>query len=638
MDINNLHVLFEEEGPWNIEVALNRDLVDASLHFGLDVRDYPENLKKIDISKYSNNASKIMREQLPEYFWKFSLKTNFIDIREIFSGNNLWWLLPLSEKSALRVPAVNKIFHILILKEVVNDNNIKSLTLYSNDKYIQELIISICKLREISINVKSKSNSSNKYKMLSYIKLNLIRALYFFISWVILRTKYLKSSKKIKNQYQFLLCCLYPSYFEFDLETGREKDTLFGKLSNYFESKNVKYACISQNMYEYKECFSLNIEDLANQNIFIVDGYIKLIDVFKIIFSFLNLWSVFLWNKKTLRENLLLNGINFSKLLINELNHEILAGDTIFNYLIMTYGLSGFISNNANIKHVFYTFEYQSRERAIESAIALIKKNIITYGIQSNTMILNHLNWFFCKDEVENVSHAYRAVLPNKLCVYSDVDYINFSKRVDKDKLYKIGALRHDSLKDESEKKYDIDVFKQENYIPNDLDMFLLALSVSRRESQYLLELVFSSLKNKKIFLLIKFHPLNNMHDKLIAVAKKYKFENYKVFDSGLGMLVNLSTAIIQPGSSVAVYSIALNRMPIIFYEPSSNIPFSIRDYEKSAFFVRNKTELEKAISSCVVKDNHFFEKKSSWQEVISNLLDKNDGKASQRLYDIISR
>lgn len=638
----DLHIVFYDQFTSEEYIKLinqakgNKYLLQYGLYEG---ESNFQDVSLIDTKEYSVVANDLMRNDLPEVIWGYAKSSSFINIKLIFEKIKLWWFLPFSEKSSLRVPIVEKIYQALIYEQLLSDIRFDKVYLYCEDKQINQIFSMV----SLSNNVMLKlvgTNKSNQLIPVNYffksIFSNIKKSLYFFCSWLLIKVKTRAVKKDVfrGKKDAAILCSLYPAYFE-ENKPELLKESLFNDFPEELAKKNEAYIYISQNMYGISDILKVDFQELRQKKVVLLDEYLSLMDVVKVMTSFMSIVFVLVWALRKSKNESEYYGIQIDELFKEELLVEALSWSSVFNSLIAMYGINSFLNDNPGVNKVFYTFEYQPRERAILYGVDMTDKKINVFAVQANVMIKNHLNWFFCEDEIHNADNNITAIMPEYLCVYSKKDKDLFSIIEHKSNLKVIGGLRHNSYSKKSPKDINIKLFKKSHGFECFDNVLLLTLSVSKAESLFLLNLVFSVISSiSQYFVIVKFHPLNNMSNELFSITSKYGVRDFKVINDDLSKLIAVSNIIVQPSSSVAVISIIMNKMPIILFDNTNFIPFTMRDYLDSAFFIKNATEFKSALNSCYTKDNNYLSKLETWPQLIRDLIDKNDGEASKRLYD----
>jgi len=643
MEKIKLHVIFfNKSTPNKIFIDATEDEECAILEYGIkpiniDVK-YPKKYFVVDAKIHAENAAKIMREEFPKFIWNFAKDSKLIDVGVLDDNLKLWWLLPISEKSELRVPFIFKVYSSLVLDSVINDN-ISEIVLHNGDEELHRIIQGICLAREIEFSSKFINDfekNINDFRFVSLLKL-FREYLRFLLLWSILKIKKNHHVNIKKEENAVALCTLYPAYFEPDNNGYVTKDILFSDFPKYLLERGKGYYFLTKNMFGIKDTLGIDKDNLSEKKIVILDAFIKAVDLMKIFLFFKYIFDYQIWRFSSKNLKITFRNIDLTKIILNELDREVYQGQSIMDSLITVFGIKSFLNENLKIKKLLYTFEFQPRERAIEVGTKMSIKKPETYGIQANVMIRNHLNWCFTKDELNNKNKKYRAVMPDNICVYSNVDYDIFKRNIQSDMLNLIGPLRHNQLHNEQKQYFDLQKFKSLNKINNEENVIFLALSVSKEESENLIHMAFSCAnKLEGLFVLIKFHPLNRMHEEVESCACKFGFTRYKIFSNKLSFLIKSSIAVVIPSSSVGVYSIALGKMPIILYTCTSFTPFALRDYPDTSFFVSTEKQLMESLISCVNKDRKYLEKKSHWPCMNNALLLDNDGKSNERLHDLL--
>lgn len=166
--------------------------------------------------------------------------------------------------------------------------------------------------------------------------------------------------------------------------------------------------------------------------------------------------------------------------------------------------------------------------------------------------------------------------------------------------------------------------------------MLTLHSSTDQENVNYLLAIFESIIHIKNIDILIKLHPFdNNAHIQLV----KKCLNTFKIYaaiyqqDGDLAEMIYISDLIISNGSSAVRECVLLNK-PVIIFDSLPAVSKSEFVINGVAAGVSDKIGLKDSIESLLIND---FELAKNRAKYIENYLYKNDGRASQRILDIIN-
>jgi len=266
-------------------------------------------------------------------------------------------------------------------------------------------------------------------------------------------------------------------------------------------------------------------------------------------------------------------------------------------------------------------------------AIALAKK----YDIPSITMLPGLFN------DIPIFADWFHS---DKICVPGIRDFESItSLGYDKNRLVLTGSPRFDLLKKFDQQKSKLQLEKKYK-IDSSRKLLLIARALwEERDEEWISKLI-KFCNEREIEVVIKIHPVykTKAHQasekKLKAIKKLCPDLRYVItYDEDLYLLLAAADLVIITESSTVGVEACLSNKPIIVIDFLKNmLDFELRFHEiGAAIYVDNYTDLENTIIDILTKENFQQKLRDGREKVISLYNYKNDGKASHRIFQVIT-
>lgn len=596
----------------------------------------------LNIKEISDKVSEKIRELYPRFLYDTVKDTGLLDITVLDKKISLYWLMPISEMSVLRNPLIDKLYALLVLREVLQKYNYQKVLLVTDDELLETPVREICQhlnLKNVEVKI-IKQNKSSYYKSSSSLIASWwLQLASMLIYWL---TFHLFNIGKIreKTSADVLGLTIFPTLWgrnnqgvlenlafgDFPVELNKH-----GHRLKYLAIPTMKPRNLLRDIRYWKKTTLENQISFTHSLI----SFPELLSVY-----FRRNWGKELssWFKKLSNINLQIASINVKHLVLREFQHE-LWHQGLAQSLILAYASARAVQQEKNISSAIFAFEFQPIEKAFVAGIKKTNPQTKLIGLQTSLLGKSHIGYCFLPQYIHpsNQLMPPYAPMPDYVAAYGETTYQMLKKKTENESVQLTGPIRYPYLRIDSP----IDRQKAEEKIKNRLNLnretvlALLALPSLKEEALMILDWAFAiSKKYPTLYFLVRFHYWAILTNELKNASQLYSFTNYRVVEGDLHELLLASQFMITGTSSVGIEAMASGCMPVS-YKPTQRYDFGrIQDVEEGAFLYTNQSELSTAVHECITQSQVFTTKKMQWHTNLQKLCTPLDGKASSRFYN----
>ena len=232
----------------------------------------------------------------------------------------------------------------------------------------------------------------------------------------------------------------------------------------------------------------------------------------------------------------------------------------------------------------------------------------------------------------------------DKICIYGKQGLDSLiSLGYKKEQIIVTGNPKYDSLKK-------LKTLESKKFLENNCEIDsskkLVAVAMSRwHENDEIWITDFIKFCNKKNFeFIIKVHPMykremNDLHEhKVKFIKNSCKSLKYTIsFDLDLSRVLSAADLVITDYSNTGVEACLLQKPIITVNFIKENLDNQQKFFEFGAsLYVENYKEFEKLVTEVLIESKHFEDLKIGWNKIVELYNYNNDGKAAQRIADVL--
>ena len=446
-----------------------------------------------------------------------------------FPGENfsLWWFSLVAEKAPLKSDSYEKLISELLRPQ--NEPSVKKMALIKKTLLFQFLngLYAICHYMLMTIYAKKViKDFKERHK-------RLVNCDYTIVSYFPLLNKEKAEYGIFENKY------LAP----------------FHKLLEENHKGRYSHICLSFNIdgMGFKDAVNLVNKFSKNQNVFLLEEFIKFRHLFFILFYYFYFSLLFMFNLKLIKKNTLYeyegNIYDVWHIFKNDF-YRSFCGSNLASSLLYIFAFQKVTASLKKNSKVICVCEMQWWEKALY--IFAKKHDLVTIGYQHTIVPELLLNYFNHPNEIEKgqSGHIEKCPLPDYLATVGNIPAELFKKYGWPDeRVFVWGAQRFELLK--APNKLFVPWEGKGNY-------FVCAFSISDSESQrvlLLLEKAFKKTGNYNIYL--RSHPSMNIPKLVEELGIKLNPNIFEFTDIPLEEIMQRARGIIVTESSSSLYSLA---------------------------------------------------------------------------------
>lgn len=564
----------------------------------------------VETTEISMRAEKDAREFYLEFIKSYPRKEcppHSSIIKALSSrGRNLWWYLGVSEKNIWNDPLVHRLYAIMRFFYTCESGNYHEARLHVDDTALRDVLSQLLSRQGIKIAAAPYGGSTDKQGLLSFTFsyfLQVVRELVKILLTVsTLKASGLSSSGDISPG---ALCFFstYPDWWKNPFSEDAT-DLFFNRVPEKLAEKEpVHYLLL---LMPWQFLFKKRREVLAflkKRTVTVLEGTLKGIDVLSLISP--KLFLTCLTALKISREcPATIKGVDISPL-IREALFQSLKSPMLFHCLMLDLAMRRVPLENA--KALFFRLEFQPLERAI---LYNSRGKTTTIGFQHSALSKNFLNYVFADGELgeywahrENIESM---PLPDYILTSGELGIQYMQKAgYPREHLAIGGALRFSNIYDYVRSMPSGEALRERYALPLGKRIILVTPSPLLQETICMLDDLFGAVKEgpSDFHIIIKCHPEAVTAPGYVArIQKVLEAEGAGVsFDFITGFIplydyITLSDAVLLTGGTVALESMLLGCVPLIYFDESQFSHNPMTEYPDAVILVDGRTSMRRAL------------------------------------------
>jgi len=574
---------------------------DVSRAISIDemIRDKGE---RIETAEMLQGTARSLRQPYIDYIGKLSLERNSLT----------WWAGRLSEKN----PYVSKTFlhacYIKVCADILKKYPNESLVFLVEKRAVRRAILKNLSTSNLK-HIESEGESIRE-------ALNDLKEFIMYKGWFLLNNIYRIAiskyaycmQKRAKLRKPLVLIHTIIDRRSFD-EKGSYHESYFGRLPDHLKKsgKNVIVVPHVWGTVPYQK----TVDNMAkSENVFLVPhAFLSVGDIFSAFFTTLANTP-----KKTVFPRFV--DMDISELVYEDLKNDWIgmrvASDMLFYYLVKRLK-----EKQLHLDTVIYTFENQSWEKVLCSAVRKFYPSADLIGYQHSAFSLMHLNHFFSRYESNIVPLPDRIVTTGR-----HAKDIFIESGYPAEKVAQGGAVRYVYLLGSkmSTKRWN-----------KDKPIILVTPSIESSEAVELIWKTFKAFRHRSEYkVVIKCHPV--MPFEKISGHLNIKFpEHFVISNTPVAELLKESNVLLYTDSTTCVEAIATG-VPPVHVESDLSIDLDKLDFNPGArASARSAEEIVKRVEDVISMDERELSRKRKiWNGVVGNMF----GKVDDSVYRLFSR
>ncbi len=595
----------------------------------------------LDIKEISDVVGEKVRELYPRFLYETAKKTGLLDITVLDHKVSLYWLMPISEMSILRTPLIDKIYALLVLKEVLRDANYQRLLLVTDDALLEKPIHEICRrvhLKNFEIKIVKQNKPAYYRGNVSLVVSWWLQFVSSLVYWLVFRVFNIGTLGK-ETSADVLGLTIFPALWS-NNNNGVFENLAFGDFPAELKKHGLvlKYLAIPtmkpRNLLRNIRCW----KKIALENqISFTQSLISFQELLSVYFRHNWGGKLSFWFKNLSNADLRLDSIDVKLLVVREFQNE-LWDQGLSQSLILAYASARAVQQKKNMSSAMFAFEFQPIEKGFAAGAKKENPYIKLIGLQTSLIGKSHLGYYFLPDQINQTNELVPpySPLPDYVAAYGNTPYTMLMEKFGKDRVNLTGPIRYPYLKfvSQTDRDHAAQEWKTRLHLDGETVLGLLALPSLKAEALSIMEWAFAAAeKYPQLYLLVRFHYWAVLIDELKNISQAHSCNRYQIANGDLHEILLVSRFIVTGTSSIGIEAMASGCMPVS-YKPTRRYDFGrIQDVEAGAFFYTNQAELEIAINECVLQTDAFSKKKIRWEENLERLCTPLDGKASARFY-----
>jgi len=558
--------------------------------------------QRIETAEMLQETARSLRQSYIDYIGKLGVERNSL----------MWWAGRLSEKN----PYVSKTFlHACYIK--VSMDILKK---YSNESLV--FLVEKRAVRRALLKNLPASNLKHTESREESIReaLKDLKEFIMYKGWFLLNNIYriaiskyaYRMQKRTKSRKPLVLIHTIIDRRSFD-EKGSYHESYFGRLPDHLKKsgKNVIVVPYVWGTVPYQK----TVDNMAkSENVFLVPhAFLSVGDIFSAFFTTLANTP-----KKTVSPRFI--GMDISELVCEDLKNDWIgmrvASDMLFYYLVKRLK-----KKQLPIDTVIYTYENQSWEKILCSAMRKFYPSVYLIGYQHSAFSLMHLNHFFSRYESNIVP------LPDKIVTTGRHNRDVFIESgYPAEKVAQGGAVRYVYLLGSkmSTKRWN-----------KDKPVILVTPSIESSEAVELIWKTFKAFGHRSEYkVVIKCHPV--MPFEKISRHLNIKFpEHFVISDTPVAELLRESNVLLYMDSTTCVEAIAAG-VPPVHVESDLSIDLDKLDFNPGIRpSARGADEIVKCVKDVIsMGEGELSKKREMWNNVVMDLF----GSVNDSVYSLFLR
>ena len=572
-----------------------------------------KNIELIDLSQYSDKASRSTREYIVENITRLPKIAALKPILDAKLGIELWPLLAISEKSPMRGKIHQRLFNVSLISQLLENQKFEAVEYKLSDKFVSAVLLN----RRLAENNFSRQEFNFWLQAARYainaFGVKSIRALLGHRSKDPIPTK--------------LIFTLFP-YWWLNPYTSSAKDRFFPAIADTLENRNIGHiSWLTNSLFAYIRDRKLLMGEGGISRSEVLQDSLKFAD-------FVGLFNVHRFKsligfRKLIRSSDLptFHNLRINDILAIEMSSSVGSGDLqlgILNHI----SLKRFLKENPTT-YLIFRFESQPIDRAIIFASAGLTKTV-GYWHSSMSVCENYTSLHFPRNFLENLNDVElvdagfpsRMLFPNDYCAETLASIGYDSKYT-----ASCGPTRH--LNEMRSAKMLMGTGKSQSS-----RKVAVAFSSDPASAKFMESVIVELHKmDPQLFFLVKTHPAFSTPPEFFKnLESSIGEEAFRVIANSENLLQALydCSAIVVSGTQLAFESMLVDVAPVVYEPKSSYIATNFNKFEDYCFIASTVAEVGEAIGAILSKSDLAEAKRSNWKI----LFEKQFGKSMDFSWD----
>ncbi|MFH1395267.1 MAG: hypothetical protein ABIH09_03835 [Candidatus Omnitrophota bacterium] len=526
-----------------------------------------------------NVRDKLVRDKYIEFVSAFPEKISWHgkNLKEIFridKNLSFWWLSSIAEKNVYKSDAFNRLVQMDSIVSEILRYEVSEVIYSAGSSKLKKALCEFSRNNRISFKVlKTRYNLSFRENLCDGTRF--VSARHFFIATAksvsmflrVLRVKMSfvllnKKRNEIFNRAPIMIVTPYPDFDKAFADKGKFKNRYYVHLQEGLAADKENIVWISMFVRNKAVSFDESVKCARTfaekgNGFFMLEEFVSLNTQIKALWKIAASSIKFLFLKRKIREASNFGKFNAYTFFENDW-YSSFAGSDGYYSLVLYYTFMNIFNNVCPAKAV-YPCEMRAWEKAFIAARNAVQKETVLFASQSGTVPKMHMNFFNHPDEL-NKEGSYPMPQADEILCNGPLsrEYMMESGWQD-DKIKVVEALRYMYLKDVLEK--DFSSLKKKKVI--------LLLSISPEESSSILSMSYDAFKDMNdVEVWIKPHPFLDLDKVFYLSGVPKQIKNFTVKEGPLKDFLPEAMAAVTGESSAAVEALAFGCRVLIVNVP----------------------------------------------------------------------
>jgi len=586
----------------------------------------------VEISRVAENKAREyyleMIKEFPEK--KFEPKISILDTLS-YKKRNLWWFLPVCEKSIWLDQLIHRVYALLRFIYTWKQAEYDEVVFYMDDSLLNSVFVDFAIAKNIDYNTggedfkSPKPNPGLTFFTISYYRI-LFGEIYKILAKLIILRPYSIKADNVKSDAVGFFS-IYPLWWKTNA-TMNPTDIFFQEIPDEIaKTETVQHLVWLEPWKELLNNKEL-IKFLQNRNVIVLEKLIKVIDILSVLSPVILIKAVKIASQIKRHKLASVNDVDISGFVRESIIQSFLS-QTFFRNFLLDKAFARV--KTENLKCLIFRLEFQPVERAILYNTAGRTK---TFGFQHSAMSKNFLNYVFTGDEfvrhLTNRGAQNSLPLPDNIFTSGELAF-NYIKQAGfpVENLAVCGGVRFNRLFEYSKKRLSKNELRLKHNLPLDKKIIFIPTSQIINETVCMFNDLAGSLKdNSELFhIIVKGNP-NKDNDpaflaEIISILENSEVKiSFEVFKENIPFYdyISLSDAVLLTGGSTAVEAMALDVISIIYVCPPQFSHNPMVEYPDAVLLVHDRKSMENAIKT-INDENIIDNMKKHWNVPVRNMF-----------------
>jgi len=608
----------------------------AYMRYGASARYLKEKVPAVDTSTIYSAAEEQARasylnliKEFPEK--KEGSRASLFDLLS-YKGRNLWWYLPLTEKTIWLGKMIHRLYAFFCLFQSLENKRYDEVHLYIKDETVSRVLKELAENKGLTCINKQKSRRCFRFSLGSAAFLGLYFFQVFkelfkvFIKITTLKLTGIKSNIKL-DPGSIGFFSIYPFWWR-DPFSEKATDLIFNTLPDELAEKtrvkHIIWLMPGLALFKKKEGFS-NFS--RHHDVLLLEELIDLRDVLALgdLRMFLKLFRVY---RSAPFNKTILFGADITQFIIEDF-FQSLTAPMFFQCLLIDRAMQKLSLEQLHL--LLYRIEFQPLERAV---LYNAYQKTTTIGFQHSALGKNFLNYVFPESELEIHWHHRNDIncmpLPDFILTTGEQGVQYFRRAgYPTARLAVGGAVRYGPLFQYARAIPGVNDLRKRYGLSVEKTILFVGTSPLIQETVCLLNDLLTALqpRSNEYHVILKFHPgafvVPGFIKTIDDVLKKYLDSVSLGFSEpsiSLYDYLSLSNAILLTGGTLALEAMVLGCIPIIYINDAQFSHNPMTDYRKAVIAVRDLFSMQKALET--IGDTEATKNlKRNWSEPLSEIF-----------------